>query len=364
MKTLSDIVHHLEQIAPTTMAESWDNVGLLVGDPQQKVSGAMLCIDYTDAVAAEARREKCELVIAYHPPIFKPLNRVVAGSMIFDAIREGMAIYSPHTALDVADGGTNDVLADIVGLVDRRPLRLPEAKAQQAKLVTFVPKDHVDAVSRAIFHAGAGQIGHYASCSFRTSGTGTFKGDETTHPTVGKAGQLEEVEEMKIETVVPVDRLATVVAALRAAHPYEEPAFDIVQLIAPPTVRGMGRIGRLDQPVFRDVLIGRIKQALNVDHLLIALPTTGPVHTAAVCAGSCGDLFTSALSDGVDLYLTGEMRHHDALHCAEAGMTVICTLHSHSERVTLSRLADRLQSQFRQVRWLLSGSDRDPFSIV
>jgi dinuclear metal center YbgI/SA1388 family protein len=363
METLSRVVEMMDQIAPTAMAESWDNVGLLVGDPQQSIARAMLCIDYTAAVADEARREQCELVIAYHPPIFKPLKRVTAGSVVFDTIKSGMAIYSPHTALDVAEGGTNDVLADIVGLVDRRPLRLPDAKAQQAKLVTFVPKDHLDAVSRAIFHAGAGQIGNYSSCSFRSTGTGTFRGDQKTNPTIGQRGQLEEVEEIKIETVVSIDRLATVVSALRAAHPYEEPAFDVVQLIAPPTVRGMGRIGRLDQPVARDVLIGKIKHALNLDHVLIAGPTSGPVNTAAVCAGSCGDLFVEALANQVDLYLTGEMRHHDALRCAEAGMTVICTLHSNSERVTLDRLRERLTGQLPQVAWQLAQADQDPFRV-
>jgi dinuclear metal center YbgI/SA1388 family protein len=364
--TLQEILRALETIAPLDGAEKWDNVGLLAGDPRQTVSRVMICIDYTDDVASEARLEGCELVIAYHPPIFKPIPRVVSDgptSLVFDAIRRGVAIYSPHTALDVAEGGTNDVLADLLGLVDRQPLRITETKASELKLETFVPPDHLEAVARAMFAAGAGVIGDYTSCSFRTEGTGTFFGEAGSRPTVGQAGELVKTGEIKIETIVPTRRLATVVAALRAAHPYEEPAFDLVQLAAPPTARGIGRIGRLDEPLARDALIGRIKEALGIDHVLVAGPTSGTVHTAAVCAGSCGDLLDEAIAKKVDLYLTGEMRHHDALRAAHAGVTVVCALHSNSERVTLKRLADRLAQSCPSVAWRLSQADRDPFAI-
>src|SRR5438874_6948991 len=156
----------MEQIAPTRFAEAWDNVGLLVGDPQQSITGAMLTIDYTPEVACEAVGAKCDAIIAYHPPIFDPLKQITAGSPIFDAIRRGVAIYSPHTALDVADGGTNDVLADVVGLPPARsPLRLAQTKASLLKLVTFVPEKDAERVSRALFGAGAGRIGAYTHCS-------------------------------------------------------------------------------------------------------------------------------------------------------------------------------------------------------
>src|SRR5690348_8683031 len=195
---LSDLISTLEQIAPTRYAESWDNVGLLAGDPAQQVSKALLTIDYTADVADEARRLGCDAVIAYHPPIFDPIKRITAGSLIFDAIRRGVAIYSPHTALDVAEGGTNDVLCDILGLQDRSPLRLADTKASQYKLVTFVPEEHLERVSRALFEAGAGRIGKYSSCSFRSNGTGTFFGEEGTQPSVGQSGRLEEAPEIRI----------------------------------------------------------------------------------------------------------------------------------------------------------------------
>ncbi len=364
---LRDVTEQLEQIAPTRHAESWDNVGLLVGDPAQDVTKAILCIDYTPAVAEEAKAGGCDLVIAYHPPIFKPLTRVTgsgASSLIYDAIRRGVAIYSPHTALDVADGGTNDVLADMLGLVDRRPLKLAETKAKLLKLVTFVPHERLDQVSRALFAAGAGWIGNYSHCSFRTEGTGTFRGEAGSHPVVGEAGKLETTRETKLEVVAPLDRIDTVIAALRASHPYEEPAFELVQLVAPPEGVGIGRIGRFESAVSRGHLLAQIKQAIGIDHLLVAGPTEGHANTAAVCAGSCGgELLDRAIDDKVDVYLTGEMRHHDALKAARAGVTVVCTLHSHSERVTLATLAATLRQRLPGIAFELSATDRDPFSI-
>lgn len=365
---LSDALKELDQIAPPQHAESWDNVGLLVGDPQQDVSKAILCIDYTPAVAEEARVGGYDLVIAYHPPIFKPISRVTAGGatgLIHDAIRRGVAIYSPHTALDVAAGGTNDVLADLLGLVDRRPLKLVETKARQLKLVTFVPHDHLDAVSRAIFAAGAGWIGNYSSCSFRTEGTGTFKGEQGANPVVGQAGKLETTPEVKLEVVAPVDRIDTIVAALRASHPYEEPAFDLVQLVAPPEGIGIGRIGRFNGAASRTELIDRIKRQIGLDHLLVAGPTEGEIHSAAVGAGACGgELLDAAIRANVEFYLTGELRHHDALRAAWAGMTVVCTLHSNSERIALKSLADRLRQKLPAMAFDLSQADADPFRVM
>src|SRR4051812_38664322 len=204
---LRDLLKILDDIAPTRDAESWDNVGLLVGDPAQSVSRALLTIDYTPDVAAEAQRERCDLVIAYHPPLFQAIKRLTAPDPIFDAIRRGVALYSPHTALDVADGGTNDLLADILGLQDRQPLRLIDPKARNHKLTTFVPEAHLERVANALFEAGAGRIGNYTRCSFRSDGTGTFMGDETTHPTVGKAGVFEQAREVKLETLCPIARV-------------------------------------------------------------------------------------------------------------------------------------------------------------
>lgn len=360
---LSEILCILESLAPTRYAEPWDNVGLLVGDPQQAIRKAMLTIDYTAEVAQEAQAEDCDLVIAYHPPIFDALKRITAGSLIFDALRRGLALYSPHTALDVADGGTNDMLADALGLAQRQPLRLSQTKASACRLAVFVPPDAVERVAEALFAAGAGRIGNYSRCSFRSPGTGTFFGEAGANPALGQAGQLERVQEIRLETLLPLDRVDAAVKAMRAAHPYEEPAFDLLQLAAPPEGKGQGRIGTLPTPLDRAQIIARLKRELNLPHLLVAGPTTGPASKLAACAGACGDLINDALNQKADLYLTGEVRHHDALKAAQRGMTVVCCLHSNSERAVLARVAHKLTQALPNLPVLQSRLDRDPFLI-
>jgi dinuclear metal center YbgI/SA1388 family protein len=360
---LRAVIDLLEDIAPTRLAESWDNVGLLVGDPRQDVSRVMLCIDYTPEVACEAAGGQCELIVAYHPPLFHAVKRLSPPSVIFDAIKRGVAIYSPHTALDVADGGTNDMLADALGLIDRVPLRLTDTKASQYKLVTFVPQEHLDRVASALFDAGAGRIGDYSQCSFRSPGTGTFFGEEGTRPTVGQIGKLEQAPEVRLETVVPIARVSEILEALRRSHPYEEPAFDLVQLAAAPEKVGQGRIGSLPK-VERGELFAQIRKELDLSHLLIAGPQSGPVERAACCAGSCGEFLDDAIRAKAGLFLTGEVRHHDAIKAVAAGVTVVCTLHSNSERAVLKRLKTRLQERLAGLSVTLSRHDQDPFAIV
>jgi dinuclear metal center YbgI/SA1388 family protein len=363
---LKQFLDAMEAIAPTRFAESWDNVGLLAGDPGQDVSAAMLTIDYTPEVACEAAGKRCDLIVSYHPPIFSAIKRVTASgstAAVFDAIRRGVAIYSPHTALDVAPGGTNDMLADAIGLTDRQPLKVMEPRSTHCKLVTFVPEEALEKVSQAIFAAGAGQIGNYSSCSFQQKGTGTFFGEAGTDPAVGKAGRLERVNEIRLETVVPISAIDRVVTALKQSHPYEEPAFDLNMLAAAPEGLGMGRIGALPSTP-REKMFERIKRELNLSQFLIAGPTTGTITRAAVCAGACGDLLDQAIAQKAQLYVTGEMRHHDALKAARAGLTVVCLLHSNSERAVLKRLGEGLSKRLPELAISLSEQDRDPFVVA
>jgi dinuclear metal center YbgI/SA1388 family protein len=365
MTPLRSLIDALETIAPTRHAEAWDNVGLIAGDPDQPVTKVLLTIDYTPAVADEAASGGFDAIVAYHPPIFEAVKRVTAGSLIFDAIQRGVALYSPHTALDVAEGGTNDMLADAIGMdaTDRGPLRLIEPKASQYKLVTFVPEKDVQRVADALFEAGAGRIGNYTRCSFQSPGMGTFYGEDGTNPTVGQAGKLERAPEVKVETVMPIAWMQKVLAALRKAHPYEEPAFDLVQLAASPEKLGQGRIGTLP-PTPRAQVIDRIKGELGLNHLLVAGATDGTITRAACCAGACGDMLDDAIRQNAELYLTGEMRHHDAIKAANAGLTVVCTLHSNSERPVLKRLARRLTEALPELPNQISRADCDPFAVV
>lgn len=364
---LSEIQAFLDGIAPLRHAEPWDNVGLLVGDPGAGVSRVLMCIDLTPAVLAEAVSLRCELVVAYHPVVFEGVKRFVAGEMAYEAARRGIAVYSPHTAWDVAQGGTNDLLTAALGLTNVEPLKVAEGKSVQCKLVTFAPDDAADAVAQALFDAGAGQIGGYTHCSFRSPGVGTFFGGEGAKPAVGEAGRLERADEIRIEMVVPLGKVSEVVAALRRAHPYEEPAFDLNLLASVPEAVGIGRVGELDPAVPLPELVGRLKSTLGLSNLLVSDGgnAEGGVSRVAVCAGAGRSLVPEILRSRAGLYLTGELPHHDALRLARAGVSVICTLHSNSERGSLKALSDKLSDKCgNDVVVLLSERDRDPFSIV
>jgi dinuclear metal center YbgI/SA1388 family protein len=258
---IGDLVSAMEEIAPVRLAASWDNVGLLVGDPNAPLTRSLLAVDCTPTVLDEARRLGCEALVAYHPVLFAPTKQFVAGSVAYEAARAGLAVYCPHTALDVALGGTNDVLGDIVGLEDRSPLRPSESSSDGAR----------------------------------------------------------------------------------------EP-------------RGLGRVGNVS-PVALGECVETLKRALGVGHVLVAGSLDRIVRRAAVCVGSGGDFIGDAVAAGADVLVTGEMRHHDALRARVSGLSVVCTLHSVSERPALAALARRLESRLAGVAVSCSVSDRDPFDI-
>ncbi len=376
MKT-AQIVNLLEQIAPCRLAEDWDNVGLLVGDRGANVRKVMLCIDLTPEVLREAIAEKVQMVMAYHPVIFKSVSRVTAEAqeVVFEAIRRGIGVYSMHTALDVAPGGTNDVLADAMGLSQRKPLK-PMSGPGECKIVVFTPAEEVADVARAAFGAGAGIIGNYTDCGFFGYGIGSYSGGPESNPTIGQPGQPQAVEEVRLELICPPNRVDRVCDAIRTAHSYETPAIDVYPLSAAGSGAGMGRVGALRRPVTVATLISRIKKATGVKRLLLAARPRpkaktrkgdgkGALVSVVACgAGACGPMWKDALAAGAGFFLTGEMRHHDALAATNAGVAVVCVGHSNSERMTMVSLAGRIAAAMPKLKVMVSKLDRDPFEIV
>jgi len=365
-----DIATALDQIAPPQLAAEWDNVGLLIGEPDKTVRKLMLCIDLTPEVLAEARAVKAQMVMAYHPPIFKPVERVRADLQpaVYEAVRAGVAVYSMHTALDAAPGGTNDVLAEAVGIAAPKPLE-PRDLPGMCKVVVFAPPDDLSAIADAAFAAGAGRIGNYYDCAFFCHGIGVFCGEPSARPSLGKPGRHEAIEEMRLETVAPRRLAPAVVAAVQAAHSYETPRIDVLPLEQYPPGCGMGRVGELAKPVTASALISRIKKALGVPKVQVAGgpkgKAAGPkVKIVACAAGSAGGLFRSAVAAGATLYVTGEMRHHDALAARQAGLTVVCVGHSNSERIALAKLATRLEKLCGKLSVAVSKKDIDPFAVI
>lgn len=373
------VIDAIERLAPPRYAESWDNVGLLVGSGASSVTGpVVLTIDLTERVLAEAVAMRASGVIAYHPPIWDPLKRVTDQTtkerIVMRALAGGLAVYSPHTALDAAPGGLTDWLGEGVsgaeGRIagDSRALTPHVPPASEVKLVTFVPDGAVEAVRNALATAGAGRIGNYSLCSFTVLGTGTFLGSESTRPVVGEAGRLERAAEVRLEMVCPREAVAIALATLREFHPYEEPAIDVVELVPKPERgAGSGRRLVLDEPVTIAQVAARLKAFLGIEHVEVAPATeqglSQRVTHVGICAGSGGEVAAVAHRNGCELFVTGELDHHRTLAAVSRGMSVLLAGHTNTERGYLPRLARRLGELEPGARFVVSTKDASP-SVV
>lgn len=370
--TVQSLRDAMEKIAPTWSAAEWDNVGLLTGSLHWPLRRMLLTIDLTAPVLDEAVSSGCSAIVSYHPPVFRPLKRMqvdraTSEGLAAEALTHRVAIYSPHTALDAAPGGTNDAIAQLCGLADTRPFSTSAPARRQCKLVTFIPSAQLENVADALFTAGAGRIGDYEKCSYRLAGEGTFFGSDTTNPAVGRRGKLERVREVRLEVVLPHDRLAQVTAALRSSHPYEEPAFDIYPLeSAPSATLGQGRIGRLKSPLKLLDLARSLSRKTGAANVVTIGSHAQRVSSALICVGAAGSLpfEISGRPCGLgDVVITGEIRHHDALRYHRLGACAIALGHWASERPVLAPLAARLRAELPGVRVLVSRKDKDPFNV-
>ncbi|QDU71680.1 Putative GTP cyclohydrolase 1 type 2 [Mucisphaera calidilacus] len=363
----------LEKIAPTRYAESWDQPGLHIGSRNARVRRAMLCIDLTLPVVNEAIEHHADFIIAYHPPIFKPLPRLTddhhKAEVALLAARHNISVYAPHTALDATPNGLNDFLADLIGPGRVRPIiPAPRNGTRNVKLVTFVPEKSEDRVRNALTSIGAGLIGDYEACSFVHAGHGTFRGLPSANPTVGRAGQLERVPEIRLEMILPHNLVADAARLLRSVHPYEEPAFDIIPLEQPPdtpSIAGQGRILELKRVTTFARLIERLKKGLNIPFLKAHRPARkGSIRTIGLCAGAGGSLIEHA--GPIDVFFTGEMRHHDALDAVEQGIGLILAGHTNTERVYLPAYRERILAEFTQAPpdILIARTDKPPVETV
>ncbi len=366
MPTVADVTAHLDRFAPPPTAADWDNVGLLAGDPAGPADRVMTCLTVTPEVADEAVAEGARLVVSHHPVLFRGAKKLTPGTpdgrVLLPLLRNGVAVYSPHTAFDNCPGGINDGLARRLGLANVRPLR-PTAGRREFKLVVFVPDADLAKVSDAVFAAGAGVIGQYEQCSYRLAGTGTFFGTESTNPTVGQKGRREEVSEWRLEVVVPEGRVDEVVAAMRRAHSYEEPAFDVYPL-RPHPGPGEGRVGDLTSPRPLGDLALMLKAGLSATTMQLVGDPGKPVYRVAVACGAAGEFLGDAIKAGADAFLTGEMRFHDCLAAQEAGVAVMLPGHYATERPGVEDLAARLAEAFPDAVVWASRRERDPLGVI
>jgi dinuclear metal center YbgI/SA1388 family protein len=352
---LDELIAALEQWFDPRWAEPWDAVGLVCGDRDEPIERVLLAVDAVPATVAEAIDSGAQLLVTHHPLLLTAVHGVPAddpkGALVHRMIRAGVAHFVAHTNADVATPGVSDALAERLGLTDLRPLERQDDQPHD-KLVVFVPDDATDALIDALAAAGAGRLGDYDRCAWTTRGTGTFRPLDGANPTVGAIGAVEEVPETRVEMVVPRHVRGAVLQALRAVHPYEEPAFDLLPTVPAQGRRGTGRIGQLPVPT---------SLADFVTHAAAVLPSTEwgvraagdpsrMVRTVAVCGGSGGSLAEDARRAGADVFLTADLKHHPVVEAVTergpAGMALVDAAHWATEAPWLDVLAAALRNQF------------------
>lgn len=344
MMKVGEIIRHLELKAPSQTAEGWDNVGLLAGDPDWKTEGAVLCVDLTSQAIRTARENGYKLIVNHHPCIFPRsggLGRVVAGehgtgSLVFEAIRNGIAVAAYHTNFDRCALEVPEMITRGLGLTPKGRL-IDKGRGSLLKLVVFVPLGHVEQVREAICLAGAGVIGNYDTCTFSTGGEGTFRGSDASQPFLGKPGVLEAAKELRLETILPRGLEKTVLQAMRAAHPYEEVAYDLYPVEQAPGLQGMTRgvgygfWGDYSKPkAFQDVARD-VKRLFKVDGFWISEPVPAKVKRVGFVAGKGASFTDAAAAAGCDLFITGEAGYHVVLEASRRGVAVMELGHRESE---------------------------------
>lgn len=342
---VQDVGRAVEELAPVSLAYSWDRSGLAVGAPSAEVSSVLFALTLTDEVVDAAGRAGAEMVVLHHPPIWELLRSIRYDDPLtrplLALVRLNMACYSAHTNLDLAEGGVNDALADRLGLAVRGPL-ISAPQAGLRKLVAFVPESHLDAVRDAVCTAGAGTIGAYTRCTFSAPGVGTFEPGAGAQPYAGEVGRLCEEPERRFETLVPAARVDAAVDALLRAHPYEEAAYDVYTVEGTDPAVGLGRLGVLPKPVKLATFAEQVKTALKTPHVRYVGPPDRDVQCVGVIGGSGGSEL-GRVPDGVDVIVTGDVKYHDASDACRRGLAVVDAGHAASELPVLDVLEKRVQ---------------------
>ncbi|MBS1582364.1 MAG: Nif3-like dinuclear metal center hexameric protein [Bacteroidetes bacterium] len=362
IKAVMDV---LERWAPPVLQEEYDNSGLQVGDPQAEVASALIALDCTEAVVEEAARGGHGLVIAHHPVIFRGLRSLTGRTgverTLLAAVRHNVAIYALHTNLDNVATGVNAEIAARLGLEDLEVL--DPKPGQLRKLTVFVPHAHAEAVRNALFGAGAGQVGAYDECSFSTEGQGTFRGGAGTDPFVGRPGERHAEPETRVETIYHAPREAAILAALRAAHPYEEVAYDLVPLANPYPQVGAGAIGRLAVPLDEVAFLARVKAVFGAPVVRHTALRGRPVERVAVCGGSGAFLIGRARAAGADAYVTADVKYHQFFE-AEGRLLLADIGHFESEQYTMHLIQRRLGQEMPTFATRLTDTVTNPIHCI
>jgi dinuclear metal center YbgI/SA1388 family protein len=364
---IADWVSALDSLYDPSWAADWDAVGLVCGDPDATADEALFAVDCVEATVEEAVRRGVHLLVTHHPLLLRPVHGVPLTdykARLLDRLRRNdIALFVAHTNADAADPGVSDALAAALGVRNTAPLQA-DPPDEAAKVVTYVPADAADRVIDALSQAGAGAIGDYSRCAWWTDGTGTYDASDDAHPAVGNPGERTETPERRVEMLVPRHRIAAAITALKVAHPYEEPAYDVL-----PTLllhrRGIGRVGTTDPMTLQD-FAARVRGALpgTANAIRVAGDPTTTIQRVAVCGGAGDDLIDAALRAQADVYVTADLRHHPVSEARERGLALIDAGHWATEWPWLADAAERVAHRVGGVRTHVSATVTDPWSLL
>ncbi|MDQ0416279.1 dinuclear metal center YbgI/SA1388 family protein [Croceifilum oryzae] len=362
----AELISWMETFASPTLAVENDRIGLQVGSINAEVEGVLVTLDVTEEVVDEAIKQGANWIVGHHAIIYQPVKQIrtdsPAGRLLQKCLKHDIQVYIAHTNLDAAEEGVNTVLAEKLGLQGCRTF-VHHKQDRLKKLVVFVPESHVGEVEHALGEAGAGCVGNYSHCSFQTTGTGTFLPQSGAKPYIGEQGVLERVAEVRLETIFPESKQRTILSEMHQAHPYEEVAYDLYTLDSPGNPIGMGKIGSLPEQMTLQAFIDLVKSAYHVPHLRFVGDPNRKIKKVALLGGAGSRYMRDAVSQGADVYLTGDIDFHTAQDALTEGITLVDPGH-HIEYVTMQRVVDCLYGAFgSQIAIQLSQIDTNPFSF-
>lgn len=362
-----DVIRFLEEKYPKNLAYDWDNIGLMIGDTKSNIKRILVSLEATESVIDEAIEKNVDLIITHHPFIFKGLKSIdknsPKGRCIYKLIQNNINIYSAHTNFDIAFDGLNDGLANILELQNINILETTKVE-KLYKIAVYVPISHEEDVRNAMALSGAGHIGNYSHCTFNTKGIGTFIPLKNTNPYIGTKGNLEKVDEIKIETICKKNDLDKIIKEMLNAHPYEEVAYDIYELYMEREKYGIGRIGHLKESITLGLFAKIVKEKLNLQDLRIAGDSNKQVKKVALVSGSGADFISKAYSVNADIIITGDVKYHDAQDAVELGIGVIDAGHFGSENIFSDIVIEYLKNNIKNIEIMKSNTNINPFITI
>ncbi|RAK10359.1 dinuclear metal center YbgI/SA1388 family protein [Halanaerobium saccharolyticum] len=344
MAKVAEVIQLMGKLAPARLAEDWDNVGMQVGDGTQEVKNVLLALDFNQKVLTEAVEKNCQLIITHHPFIFNGIKAIDAqnqsGKLIFELIKNNISLFSAHTNLDIAAAGLNDYLIKKLDVENISILKTTNSQ-NYYKLVTFIPEDKFEEVRDALYAQGAGKYKNYSHTGFYQQGKGSFKPLTEAEPYLGDKGEINEIEEYRFETIIDPENLNQVINKLLKVHPYEEPAWDLYKMENLESKKGIGRIADLKSEIKLDELLKKIKEVYKLEQIKV-VRANKKIKRVALCSGSGADFIKDAHYQGADLYLTGDVKFHEAQTAEELGLSLVDFGHYGSEKFVKELLSDRL----------------------